>query len=184
MQNNFKKIAAWRPSIFTAIILLIIGIVMIIKPEFFTNVFLKVIGILGILYGGYSMLTYFQQGNQSRESLLDFIVGVIIFVIACALFLIPQKAMKFITMAAGLYFIVDGAIKIPSAIKISKLIDNSVIVTAISVLLPIVIGIIFIFLPINIYDNIAWLFGLCLIICSCMDIYSIYHLNKLMEQEK
>lgn len=182
--NSLKKVANWRPSIITSAVLLVVGISMMIFPEFFTNIFLKIIGIIGAIYGAYSLLIYFNTDEHDRDSFSNLVVGIIILLLAVALIIIPEKAMQFIIVIAGLYFIIDGVVKIPSALRIARTIKNSMVVVSISVMLPIVLGLVFIFLPINIYQDIAWLFGLCLIICSVMDILSIVHLNKLISQEK
>lgn len=181
----FEKINLWRPTLITNILYLLVGVFMMLKPQLVTHYFFKVIGVLGIIYGVYSLIMYFSQKNEEdKHNVMDLIIGVVVLIISVALIMVPEKAIHFIIFIAGLYFIIDGVLKVTSAIKVARLITGSGLVVGLSVFLPIALGAILMIIPISAYDNIAWLFGLCLIISSSMDIYSIYHLNHLLKKEK
>lgn len=84
---------------------------------------------------------------------------------------------------AGIYLVIDGVIKIPYAINVAKTINNSLLLVIITALLPIVLGVIIMSISYTFYQNVVWMFGLCLLLTGMMDLFSIYQLNKLKKEE-
>lgn len=182
----FSRISIWRPTLFTSIVYFVIGCLMLFMPGLVATYFLKVVGIAGLLYGAYTLLMYFKkdEDDDNDRHLSDMIVAVIVLIISAALIIIPNEAMKFVIAVAGIFLILDGLIKIPSALNTLKFIKGSVTVVSLSVGVPIFLGIVFMFLPLQTYEVIAMVFGAGLIIISILDLVSIYYLNKLLKANK
>lgn len=181
----FSRISMWRPTLFTSIVYFVIGCLMLFMPGLVATYFLKVVGIAGLLYGAYTLLMYFKKDDDDNDHhLSDMIVAVIVLIISAALIIIPNEAMKFVIAVAGIFLILDGLIKIPSALNTLKYIKGSVTVVSLSVGVPIFLGIVFMFLPLQTYEVIAMVFGAGLIIISILDLVSIYYLNKLLKANK
>lgn len=181
----FSRINMWRPTLFTSIIYLVIGCLMLFMPGLVATYFLKVVGIVGLLYGAYTLLMYFKNDDDDNDRhLSDMIVAVIILIISAALIIIPNEAIKLVIAVGGMFLILDGLMKIPSALNTLKHIKGSVTVISLSVGVPIFLGIVFMFLPLQTYEVIAMVFGAGLIVISILDLVSLYYLNKLLKANK
>lgn len=181
----FSRISMWRPTLFTSIIYFVIGCLMLFMPGLVATYFLKVVGIVGLLYGAYTLLMYFKNDDDDNDRhLSDMIVAVIVLIISAALIIIPNEAIKLVIAVGGIFLILDGLMKIPSALNTLKYIKGSVTVISLSVGVPIFLGIIFMFLPLQTYEVIAMVFGAGLIIISILDLVSLYYLNKLLKANK
>lgn len=181
----FSRISIWRPTLFTSIIYFVIGCLMLFMPGLVATYFLKVVGIVGLLYGAYTLLMYFKNDDDDNDRhLSDMIVAVIILIISAALIIIPNEAIKLVIAVGGIFLILDGLMKIPSALNTLKYIKGSVTVISLSVGVPVFLGIIFMFLPLQTYEVIAMVFGAGLIIISILDLVSLYYLNKLLKANR
>lgn len=181
----FSRISMWRPTLFTSIIYFVIGCLMLFMPGLVATYFLKVVGIVGLLYGAYTLLMYFKNDDDDNDRhLSDMIVAVIVLIISAALIIIPNEAIKLVIAVGGIFLILDGLMKIPSALNTLKYIKGSVTVVSLSVGVPVFLGIIFMFLPLQTYEVIAMVFGAGLIIISILDLVSLYYLNKLLKANK
>ncbi len=181
----FSRISIWRPTLFTSIIYFVIGCLMLFMPGLVATYFLKVVGIVGLLYGAYTLLMYFKNDEDDNDRhLSDMIVAVIVLIISAALIIIPNEAIKLVVAVGGIFLILDGLMKIPSALNTLKYIKGSVTVISLSVGVPVFLGIIFMFLPLQTYEVIAMVFGAGLIIVSILDLVSLYYLNKLLKANK
>lgn len=181
----FSRISIWRPTLFTSIIYFVIGCLMLFMPGLVATYFLKVVGIVGLLYGAYTLLMYFKNDDDDNDRhLSDMIVAVIVLIISAALIIIPNEAIKLVIAVGGIFLILDGLMKIPSAHNTLKCIKGSVTVISLSVGVPIFLGIIFMFLPLQTYEVIAMVFGAGLIIISLLDLVSLYYLNKLLKANR
>lgn len=181
----FSRISIWRPTLFTAIIYFVIGCIMLFMPGLVATYFLKVVGIVGLLYGAYTLLMYFKNDDDDNDRhLSDMIVAVIILIISAALIIIPNEAIKLVIAVGGIFLILDGLMKIPSALNTLKYIKGSVTVISLSVGVPVFLGIVFMFLPLQTYEVIAMVFGAGLIIISILDLVSLYYLNKLLKANR
>lgn len=181
----FSRISIWRPTLFTSIIYFVIGCLMLFMPGLVATYFLKVVGIVGLLYGAYTLLMYFKNDDDVNDRhLSDMIVAVIILIISAALIIIPNEAIKLVIAVGGIFLILDGLMKIPSALNTLKYIKGSVTVISLSVGVPVFLGIVFMFLPLQTYEVIAMVFGAGLIIISILDLVSLYYLNKLLKANK
>lgn len=181
----FSRISIWRPTLFTSIIYFVIGCLMLFMPGLVATYFLKVVGIVGLLYGAYTLLMYFKNDDDDNDRhLSDMIVAVIVLIISAALIIIPNEAIKLVVAVGGIFLILDGLMKIPSALNTLKYIKGSVTVISLSVGVPVFLGIIFMFLPLQTYEVIAMVFGAGLIIVSILDLVSLYYLNKLLKANK
>lgn len=181
----FSRISIWRPTLFTSIIYFVIGCLMLFMPGLVATYFLKVVGIVGLLYGAYTLLMYFKNDDDDNDRhLSDMIVAVIVLIISAALIIIPNEAIKLVVAVGGIFLILDGLMKIPSALNTLKYIKGSVTVISLSVGVPIFLGIVFMFLPLQTYEVIAMVFGAGLIIISIIDLVSLYYLNKLLKANR
>lgn len=181
----FSRITMWRPTLFTSIIYFVIGCLMLFMPGLVATYFLKVVGIVGLLYGAYTLLMYFKNDDDDNDRhLSDMIVAVIVLIISAALIIIPNEAIKLVIAVGGIFLILDGLMKIPSALNTLKDIKGSVTVVSLSVGVPIFLGIVFMFLPLQTYEVIAMVFGAGLIIISILDLVSLYYLNKLLKANR
>ena len=181
----FSRISIWRPTLFTSIIYFVIGCLMLFMPGLVATYFLKVVGIVGLLYGAYTLLMYFKNDDDDNDRhLSDMIVAVIVLIISAALIIIPNEAIKLVIAVGGIFLILDGLMKIPSALNTLKYIKGSVTVISLSVGVPIFLGIVFMFLPLQTYEAIAMVFGAGLIIISILDLVSLYYLNKLLKANR
>lgn len=181
----FSRISIWRPTLFTSIIYLVIGCLMLFMPGLVATYFLKVVGIVGLLYGAYTLLMYFKNDDDGNDRhLSDMIVAVIVLIISAALIIIPNEAIKLVVAVGGIFLILDGLMKIPSALNTLKYIKGSVTVISLSVGVPVFLGIVFMFLPLQTYEVIAMVFGAGLIIISVLDLVSLYYLNKLLKANR
>ena len=181
----FSRISIWRPTLFTSIIYFVIGCLMLFMPGLVATYFLKVVGIAGLLYGAYTLLMYLKNDDDDNDRhLSDMIVAVIVLIISAALIIIPNEAIKLVIAVGGIFLILDGLMKIPSALNTLKYIKGSVTVISLSVGVPVFLGIIFMFLPLQTYEVIAMVFGAGLIIISILDLVSLYYLNKLLKANR
>lgn len=181
----FSRISMWRPTLFTSIIYFVIGCLMLFMPGLVATYFLKVVGIVGLLYGAYTLLMYFKNDDDDNDRhLSDMIVAVIVLIISAALIIIPNEAIKLVIAVGGIFLILDGLMKIPSALNTLKYIKGSVTVISLSVGVPVFLGIVFMFLPLQTYEVIAMVFGAGLIIISIIDLVSLYYLNKLLKANR
>lgn len=179
----FQRISIWKPTLLTSLIYVLLGLCILIKPDAFSNYLLKLMGVVGVLYGGYSFLRYFYEYKNEDANILDVAIGVVVFVLGLFLIMIPEEAMKTMMFLAGLYLVVDGVIKIPYAINVAKTISNSLLVVVGASLLPIALGILIMSISYNFYQNVVWMFGLCLLLTGLMDLFSLYQINKLTMED-
>ena len=133
-------------SIITEIITVIMGIVLFFLP----NVTNKVIGILvGIIFliNGLNSLYKYLKRDGAKIFSLSFVFGILYAILGLIIIIYPFTVVEFVTICLGLFVVVNAASKINYGIWLKKGNEDAWLITLVSGILLLIIGILIIFNP-------------------------------------
>lgn len=167
VENTFNRMM--RYNIVSAIFTILVGIILLFLPKL-TN---KIVGILaGIIFlvaGINSVYKYFHRDGAKLYS-LNLIFGILYAILGVVLIVYPFTVVEFITICLGLYIVVNGASKMNYALWLKKGNEETWLITLITGIVLLIVGILVIFYPFNATLTITKLTGAFLIITGVLDL--------------
>lgn len=157
-----KKIL--KSTLFTALILIALGIYMVLSPGAALANIIKIIGIALIVAGAVTVLLYvFNKDSQSR-SFTSLATGIIL-VIAGIVFLVEPGAIeKIFPTVVGILVIVNGILNLIASLKAKKAGAPVWLVGLILSVLTVALGILILTQPLFLMNQIVRIVGIVLII--------------------
>ena len=177
MKELKKQISKlWWDSIFTSLIFLIVGIMLILKPTEIITMISMVVGIGIMIAGIFAFVKYFKIKEKNFR--FDFIYGVICIVSGILLVLNPEAVASVLPLVLGIWMVIHSMMKIEYILTLSKNHDISFWITTILTVLTLASGILFIFNPFKGAAILTQILGSIITFYALMDVINAFVLKK------
>ena len=133
-------------SILTEVATIIMGIVLFFLPNATNKVIGILVGVIFLLNGLNSIYKYFKRDGAKIFS-LNFIFGILYVLLGLVIIIYPFTVVEFVTISLGLFVMVNAASKINYGFWLKKGNEDSWLITLVSGILLLIIGILIMFNP-------------------------------------
>lgn len=161
-------------SIASSFIFLVLGLFLVFKTEGIINLISSIIGIILLINGGLSLIKYFKEDNNT----VNIIYGIVAILAGFILILNPTTIVSILPFVLGIYFTINGVVKLKYALDVKKYQKNTPVFMIIISILMIVCGGVFVINPFEGAIAITQAIGIYLIIYSVLDIINCFILRK------
>ena len=144
IENVYNRMIIY--SLITAILSIIVGLVLIFLPAVSNKVVGIIIGIIILAYGITAVYKYFHR-DGAKIYTLNIVFGVLYSILGVVIILYPYSVMSFVTVCLGLFVIINGATKINYGIWLKRGNEDSWLVTLVTGIFLVVLGIMLVFNP-------------------------------------
>lgn len=144
IENVYNRMIIY--SLITAILSIIVGLVLIFLPAVSNKVVGIIIGVIILAYGITAVYKYFHR-DGAKIYTLNIVFGVLYSILGVIIILYPYSVMSFVTVCLGLFVIINGATKINYGIWLKRGNEDSWLVTLVTGIFLVVLGIMLVFNP-------------------------------------
>ena len=144
IENVYNKMIIY--SLITAILSIIVGLVLVFLPAVSNKVVGIIIGVIFLIFGINAIYKYFHRDGAKIYS-LNIVFGVLYSILGVVIILYPYSVMSFVTVCLGLFVIINGATKINYGIWLKRGSEDSWLVTLVTGIFLVVLGIMLVFNP-------------------------------------
>lgn len=144
IENVYNRMIIY--SLITAILSIIVGLVLIFLPAVSNKVVGIIIGVIILAYGITAIYKYFHR-DGAKIYTLNIVFGVLYSILGVVIILYPYSVMGFVTVCLGLFVIINGATKINYGIWLKRGNEDSWLVTLVTGIFLVVLGIMLVFNP-------------------------------------
>lgn len=176
MKKEYNKV--WWGSVFSSLVFLVMGILLIIKPAQIITGISIVVGIGIIIAGIFAFLRYFRNGEMKSYFRFDLIYGVICVLAGTLLILNPQAVASILPLVLGIWMIINSIIKIQYALTVKQYGQQSWLSTMVIAIITLAFGILFVFNPFKGMTILTQILGAVISIYAVLDIVNSYLLKK------
>ncbi len=166
MKNALKGInGLFNISIFTSVVILVIGIFLFIQPDTVIRMISIVLGIIFLIPGITALIDYFKEKNSA-----SLVLGVITILVSLILIIKTDLVASILPFILGIYFVVNGITRLQYALELKKNGYTSFTTSLVFSLLIMLCGILFILNPFEGAMALTQMIGMFMIIYACLDI--------------
>jgi hypothetical protein len=140
-----------------AVLLILSGLVLVIWPQLALNITCKLVGALFIACGIVKLFSYFTKDIFQLAFQFDFGLGIVSMIIGLVLLLKSQSVIEVICILIGIFILIDGALKIQTAIDGKNFGIEKWWMILVIALISAVLGILLIILP---FETTGWIMRL------------------------
>ena len=133
-------------SLITSILSILVGLVLVFLPSVSNKVVGIIVGVIFLIFGINAIYKYFHRDGAKIYS-LNIVFGVLYSILGVVIILYPFSVMSFVTICLGLFIIVNGATKINYGIWLKRGNEQSWLVTLVTGIFLVVLGIMLVFNP-------------------------------------
>lgn len=144
IENIYNRMMLY--SIIAAVATVVVGFVLLFLPNASNKAVGIITGIIFLIAGVNSIYKYFHRDGAKLYS-LNLMFGILYVILGTVIIIYPYTVVEFVTVCLGIYMIINGASKINYGIWLKKGNEKSWLITLISGILLIIIGILVIFNP-------------------------------------
>lgn len=144
IENVYNRMIIY--SLITSILSIIVGLVLIFLPTVSNKVVGIIVGVIILIFGINAVYKYFHRDGAKIYS-LNIVFGVLYSILGVVIILYPYSVMSFVTVCLGLFVIVNGATKINYGVWLKKGNEDSWLVTLVTGIFLVVLGIMLVFNP-------------------------------------
>lgn len=144
IENIYNKMIIC--SLITSILSIIVGLVLVFLPTVSNKVVGIIVGIIFLIFGINAVYKYFHRDGAKIYS-LNIVFGVLYSILGVVIILYPYSVMEFVTVCLGLFVIINGATKINYGIWLKRGNEDSWLVTLVTGIFLVVLGIMLVFNP-------------------------------------
>lgn len=144
IENVYNRMIIY--SLITAIASILVGLVLVFLPAISNKVVGIIVGVVFLAFGINAVYKYFHRDGAKIYS-LNIVFGVLYSILGVVIILYPYSVMSFVTVCLGLFVIVNGATKINYGVWLKKGNEDSWLVTLVTGIFLVVLGIMLVFNP-------------------------------------
>ena len=171
-------------AITVSICMLILGIIMLVWPDISAMTVCILLGILCAAAGVYKLVRYFKLGFAGLFFRFDLGAGILYILAGLLLLLHPQDAMVVLPVAAGIYILFGSVLDIQVAVEMHRFgLRNWGCSLALGIL-DAVLGFYLLFNPFSGAAALMMAVGICLIVGSVQNLYSVFCISKAIRESK
>ena len=171
-------------AVAVSLCMLILGIVMLVWPDISAMTVCVILGILCAVTGVYKLVRYFRMGFVGLFFRFDLGAGILYILAGLLLLLHPQDAMTILPMAAGIYILFGSVLDIQIAVEMRRFGLRNSTASLILGILDAVLGFYLLFNPFNGAAALMMAVGICLVIGSIQNFYSVFCISKAIRESK
>lgn len=118
MKSKFNKIIfnSW----FTSILFLAFGIFLFVKPKMANSIIGYIVGAIVLISGLSSIVNYFVSKEDFKYMNMELIYGIITSLMGILVIFNPLSITGIITFGVGIWMIINGALKVNTALVLKK----------------------------------------------------------------
>lgn len=166
IENVYNRMIIY--SLITSILSIIVGLVLIFLPTVSNKVVGIIVGVIILIFGINAVYKYFHRDGAKIYS-LNIVFGVLYSILGVVIILYPYSVMEFITVCLGLFIIINGATKVNYGIWLKKGNEDSWLVTLVTGIFLVVLGIMVVFNPFSAF-TVTQISGAFLIIVGILNV--------------
>lgn len=182
MKELWKRFQA--AAIVVSVCMLILGIVMLVWPEVSAMTVCILLGILCAVAGVYKLVRYFRLGFAGLFFRFDLGAGILYILAGLLLLTHPQDATAILPMAAGIYILFGSVLDIQVAVEMRRFGLRNWGGSLVLGILNTVLGFYLLFNPFTGASALMMAVGICLIVGSIQNFYSVYCISKAIRESK
>lgn len=171
-------------AVVVSVCMLILGIVMLVWPDISAMTVCVILGILCAVAGVYKLVRYFRLGFVGVFFRFDLGAGILYILSGLLLLLHPQDAMTILPMAAGIYILFGSVFDIQIAVEMHRFGLRNWVASLVLGILDTILGFYLLFNPFSGAAALMMAIGICLIIGSVQNLYSVFCINKAIRESK
>ncbi len=174
MKANLKKIK--RGKVFSAIISLVMGAIMIGWPMTSLEVIVRMLAVALIVVALYAILMFLVNGGE--RSVPSLIGGIVLGVIGSGLFYRPDLVVNYVPIIVGVLVVLSGLSYILESITLARIGYRYWYVSLILGLLTIVLGLLLIFYPFQAAQVVTRIIGVIIIFSAISSLWIIAKISS------
>lgn len=178
IENVYNRMIIY--SMITSILAIIVGLVLIFLPTVSNKVVGIIVGVIILVFGINAIYKYFHRDGAKLYS-LNIIFGVLYSILGVVIILYPYSVMEFVTVCLGIFIIINGATKVNYGIWLKKGSEDSWLVTLVTGIFLVVLGIMVVFNPFSSF-TLTQLSGAFLIIVGILNVSDTILFKKRAKQ--
>ena len=180
MQNFFQRIK--KDMIFSAVLQMLSGALLIIYSDRFLDILCRGIGILLLAYGGFKLLRYFMRKEPDGENRYELIQG--IFCIGAGLFvmLAVKLIVDIMIILFGILIVFESVLKIQDALDLRKLGHGSWIFMLIVAIAMAAAGCMMIVKPSGLVSFLFTFAGIVLLCNAVLNLWDILFISRKLKK--
>ena len=144
IENVYNRMIIY--SLLTAILAILVGLTLIFLPSVSNKIVGIIMGVVILLFGINAVYKYFHRDGAKIYS-LNIVFGVLYSILGVVIILYPFSVMEFVTVCLGIFVIINGATKINYGVWLKKGNEDSWLVTLVTGIFLVIIGIMLVFNP-------------------------------------
>ena len=166
------------------ICLIMVGLLILFSTIKAINVLCKIFGVVLILLGAVKILGYFTKDIFQLAFQFDFALGIISAILGIVLISRTSYMVEFLSICVGIFVLIDGALKLQTAVDAKKFgIEKWWLILIIALLVSIV-GIILMVIPFAAQTMAAWIIGINLVLDGVLNICVVLSTVKTIRTKK
>lgn len=144
IENVYNRMIIY--SLLTAILAILVGLTLIFLPSVSNKIVGIIMGVVILIFGINAVYKYFHRDGAKIYS-LNIVFGVLYSILGVVIILYPFSVMEFVTVCLGIFVIINGATKINYGVWLQKGNEDSWLVTLVTGIFLVIIGIMLVFNP-------------------------------------
>ena len=182
MKELWKRFQA--AAIVVSVCMLILGIVMLVWPDISAMTVCILLGILRAVAGVYKLVRYFRLGFAGLFFRFDLGTGILCILAGLLLLTHPQDATAILPMATGIYILFGSVLDIQVAVEMRRFGLRNWGGSLVLGILNTVLGFYLLFNPFTGASALMMAVGVCLIVGSIQNLYSVSCISKAVRESK
>ena len=166
MKDMLKKM--FTLSIFSSIVLIVIGLLLFLKPEGALKTLAYVIGGLILVFGIFGVARYTKSEKKGFN--FDLVYAILSFIAGLIIIINYETLMSIIPIVLGIWIVINSAIKIQYSFYIKSNTSKKWVATLVMSLITLVCGIILLFNPFEIVKTVTRVVGLFIMLYAIVDL--------------
>lgn len=144
IENVYNRMIIY--SLLTAILAILVGLTLIFLPSVSNKIVGIIMGVVILIFGINAVYKYFHRDGAKIYS-LNIVFGVLYSILGVVIILYPFSVMEFVTVCLGIFVIINGTTKINYGVWLKKGNEDSWLVTLVTGIFLVIIGIMLVFNP-------------------------------------
>ena len=182
MKGLWKKFQVG--AIAVSVCMLILGTVMLVWPDISAVTICVILGALCAAAGVYKLVRYFRLGFAGVFFRFDLGAGILYILAGLLLLIHPQDATAILPMAAGIYILFGSVMDIQTAVEMHRFGLGNWVLSLILGILNTLLGFYLLFNPFSGASVLMMAVGICLIVGSIQNLYSVFCISKAIRDSK
>lgn len=144
IENVYNRMIIY--SLLTSILAILVGLTLMFLPSVSNKIVGIIMGVVILIFGINAVYKYFHRDGAKIYS-LNIVFGVLYSILGVVIILYPFSVMEFVTVCLGIFVIINGATKINYGVWLKKGNEDSWLVTLVTGIFLVIIGIMLVFNP-------------------------------------